>query len=102
MTSARLEPLMRLFLGLLLFVAACHGHGSGKEPDEFTGCATDENWVTFDDEEPLASVGNTNAPTITAPQAGTLPAAPKPVFRWTLSSTEAGTPAGDVPQSCES
>ncbi len=85
---------------MTLGVQACSGGPSiPREPDEYVGCATDENWQTFDTTPD--TVSDAQAPLITAPNAnasvsGTAP----PTFSWQVSSTIVGTPAGDVAMSC--
>lgn len=92
---------MRTVWFLLLIASGCDGShaGTGREPDEYTGCATDENWVTFDDAEKIAVADDVQAPQVSEPMAGaTLPAAAKVVLAWRRSFLEAGTAAGDVPR----
>ena len=36
----------------IVAVAGCGGTTTGREPDEYTGCGTDETWRTFEDQEP--------------------------------------------------
>jgi hypothetical protein len=72
--------------------------GIGREPDEYVGCATDENWATFDEREPFATVSPIKAPVFTAPPAGAVIAfSNRPVFTWNVSMAEAGAPDGNVP-----
>src|SRR5262245_6502631 len=79
----------------------CDDHGNacgGRKPDEFTGCGSDENWCTFQDNLARATVSDEQAPALTAPNpAMPLAAAPPPRFTWTRSANDAGAPAGDVP-----
>jgi hypothetical protein len=81
-------------------LAGCgHSHaGDGIEP-EYTGCGTDENWRTFDDQERLSTpMDSADAPLVTAPAAGTtVPFAAPLTLAWTLNGSEPGTPAGNVP-----
>lgn len=95
---------MRCWVVLTVFVAACDHHESacgsagGREPDEYVGCASDENWCTISEAEATSKVGDDQAPTITAPMAGTaLSPSPKPVFTWTRAGTDPGAVDGDVP-----
>ncbi len=82
----------------LLAVAGCGGAPGPREPDEYTGCASDENWRTFDDQEPTATVADATAPLLTSPSAGaTVPASPQPRLTWQPDPTDVGAPAGDVP-----
>jgi hypothetical protein len=86
---------MRLIL-LSILLAGCSGNA---QPDpEMTGCATDENWRTFDDQEPTGSVSDDNSPKFTFPAAGmTVPFAMPPIVTWTQDANNAGAPDGDVP-----
>ncbi len=77
--------------------AACGGTPS-FEP-VYEACATDENWVTFDDYEKTgrAIVTGNKLPAWTAPQMGAMvPAATGVVFQWQPSATSAGSPNGDA------
>jgi hypothetical protein len=87
---------MRYAICVTLFFLGCDHKGSGIEP-EFTGCATDESWVTFDDQEPNVKKDDAQGPPLTAPAAGTLAPSPKPVFTWHQDASTPGQPAGDVP-----
>jgi hypothetical protein len=86
---------------LLLFAVACNNStnsGPLREPDEYTGCGTDEHWRTFDDQEPHVTVSDASSPQLTAPA----PAIPiafanKPIFAWNQDPADPGAPAGDVP-----
>ena len=94
--------LVHTCLASLLLVGACNdGDGSrpgpAREPDEYLGCATDENWKTFD--ETAEVVSDADAPQVDAPPAGS-PATP-PELTWVVSPTIAGSPNGDVATSCE-
>jgi len=90
---------MKTLILLALCASACGPAGTtGREPDEYTGCASDEHWRTFDDQEPTATVDDTQAPPLTAPAAGaTLPAASAPMLTWRQSMSDSGQPDGDVP-----
>ncbi len=83
----------------LAVLGACNGHaGTGREPDEYVGCATDENWATFDDVTEL--VADADAPKLTSPAPQPdLPSQPV-AFTWNVSPTVTGTPAGDVGMDC--
>jgi hypothetical protein len=95
-----------LALSLLLLAplaGACHDDGdamgAGREPDEYVGCAADENWPTFDEVSDIVS--DADAPKLTAPAlAVALPSSP-PDFTWDVSPTISGTPNGDVANTCE-
>jgi hypothetical protein len=86
----------RALLIAALLGSACGGSGM-RDPDEFTGCGTDENWRTFDDFEGRSTVGDATAPVFTAPAPGPVPASPKPVFGWAQDPNDPGAPDGDVP-----
>jgi hypothetical protein len=89
---------MRNFALLLLLTAGCGGASGAREPDEYTGCGTDEHWRTFDDQEPHLVPNDDNAPQVTSPQTGaTLSATAPPVFGWNQSPSSPGTVDGDVP-----
>jgi hypothetical protein len=86
----------RLGLCALLLVG-CGGSPTHREPDEYTGCGTDEHWQTFEDNEPLATVASGTGPTLTAPAAGaTVPSSTKPVLRWNQDPGDPGMNTGDV------
>src|SRR5437762_8804172 len=87
-----------LLLAGAISVAGCGSHsGTGREPDEYTGCGSDENWRAFSDQEPTATVADATAPKITAPAAGaTLPSATAPKIGWQQNATDIGMPDGDV------
>ena len=81
---------------LALLCCSCGG-GVLREPDEYTGCATDEHWITFDDQEPHATVDDTMAPAFTQPTVGaTLPSSTKAIFKWNQDPNDPGMAAGDV------
>ena len=81
-----------------LFVVGCGGAGATpREPDEYTGCGSDEQWHTFDDNEPLATVSNSTAPVLTQPVAGaTVPSSTKPILQWNQDPSDPGKNDGDV------
>lgn len=83
---------------LLLCASGCGGSSATREPDEYTGCAGDEQWRTFDDQEPMAMVSDSQGPAVTMPAANAMvPFAMKPLFAWTQSSINPGGAMGDVP-----
>src|SRR5581483_6297645 len=88
---------MRLFFAGVLLLAACGGKATPREPDEYTGCGTDENWIAFDDQEPNATVGDATAPQFTQPPAGAIPFATKPTLMWNQDPSDPGMMLGDVP-----
>jgi hypothetical protein len=79
---------------LLLVLSGCSSPTRTREPDEYTGCAKDENWITFDDQEPNVKVDDTQAPQVTAPSPG--PYTDKQIFRWNQDANDVGAPEGDV------
>jgi len=81
---------------LLLHLGCNHPAGTQREPDEYVGCSTDENWVTFDDQEATAVVDDSQAPSLLTPTATSFAVAQKPVFTWQRTPTEVGVPTGDV------
>jgi hypothetical protein len=88
---------MRFFLASVLVLAACGGKTALREPDEYTGCGTDENWIAFDDQEPHATIGDAMAPQITAPAANaTVAFAQKPTITWAQDPNDPGMTTGDV------
>src|SRR5438045_779965 len=95
---------MKILILASLFALACHASGPGpvREPDELVGCATDEHWRTFDDQEPVVKAADATGPKVTEPMAGaTLAFAQKPTLKWNLSGMDPGSPpGGDVPSSC--
>src|SRR5579871_987675 len=89
---------MRSLLVCVLLLGACNGP-THRQPDEYTGCAKDETWRSFDDSEPTSTImDDSQAPHVTQPDVSMLvPFQPKPVFQWNQDPTSAGMPAGDVP-----
>jgi hypothetical protein len=86
-------------VGLLaVALAGCGDHsGTGREPDEYTGCGSDENWATFSDQEPTATVADAQAPLVTNPAAGaTVPFSTKVKVTWQQDPNDVGAPDGDV------
>ena len=92
---------MRKLIVIAVLVAGCGGPGGSggppREPDDYTGCATDEHWRTFDDQAEFAIVADATAPSVTTPQNGVAtPFATKPMFTWSESQALAGMPLGNV------
>jgi hypothetical protein len=81
---------------VLIFLAACHTVTQPREPDQYTGCATDESWRTFDDQEHNAVVADATGPAITGPDLSA-PLTTKAVFQWNQDPGDPGTMLGDVP-----
>lgn len=76
---------------------ACSGSPS-LEPT-YEGCATDENWITFDDYEKTGRVteSGSSTPLWVAPAVdATVSAAAGPGFQWQPSAGTAGTPDGSA------
>ena len=83
---------------LFLVVAGCGGSGGNREPDEYTGCGSDENWRAFEDQEPTATVSDTMSPLVTMPAANaTVAFADKVKLTWQQDANDPGAPDGDVP-----
>jgi hypothetical protein len=86
--------------GLLLvalFASSCDTKATPREPDEYTGCGTDEHWRTFDDQAPVAKVDDSMAPVFTQPSPGPIPPNTKPVLAWQQDPNDPGQKDGDVP-----
>jgi len=81
---------------LVLLLSGCGGASPFRDPDEFTGCGSDENWRTFDDQEPTAMVSDAMSPVFTSPSSGATLTA-KPVFAWNQDPNTVGAKDGDVP-----
>ncbi len=90
--------MMRVFiLSLFVLGLGCTNNAPVlREPDEYTGCAGDEQWRTFDDQEHNAVVADATGPAITQPDL-TAPLGAKPVFQWNQDPGDPGMPTGDVP-----
>jgi hypothetical protein len=90
---------MRIFMFVIFLISACGGGSAAlREPDEYTGCGTDEHWRTFDDQEPMAAVSDAMGPAVTAPAPATTVAfAMKPVISWNQDPNDPGQAGGDVP-----
>ena len=90
---------MRLVLPLL-FASACGGSMSlaQREPDEYVGCATDENWMLFDEVPDV--VDDSNAPAVLSPGNGAHVSSMPIDITWQDTPTLVGQPSGDVPASC--
>jgi hypothetical protein len=92
-----LPSLLSLTL-LLCAGAGCHPQGTGPQP-AYEGCATDENWVTFDDyiATGRAKTDAQAGPTWLEPAGGaTLPSSAPPAFRFQPSPTVSGSANGDA------
>lgn len=80
------------------FGAGCGG-GPGTLEPAYEGCATDENWSTFDDYESTARIKSDagQVPTWLMPSPGvTISASAPPVFAWQPSATSTGMQDGDA------
>jgi hypothetical protein len=81
----------------LLLAGGCGGSPSHREPDEYTGCGSDEQWMTFDDNEAMATVSSAMGPALTSPAAGaTVPSSTKPILTWDQDPNDPGMSTGDV------
>jgi hypothetical protein len=79
-------------------LAGCGNSSTGREPDEYTGCGTDETWRTFQDQEPTATVVDSMAPQVTMPASGaSVSASAQLVVQWQQDPNDVGAPVGDVP-----
>jgi len=99
MTMLRLASIL-VAAAVLSILQSCDSHGgTGREPDEYTGCAADEQWRLFDDEDKNAVADATQAPILVTPATTTTRAADAPpVFSWTRAGTSnPGATLGDVP-----
>ena len=69
---------------LIILAAGCGGTSdSHRTPNEYTGCAQDEQFRLFDDSEVAVTVDDTQSPQITQPDiTATIPYSPKPIFQW--------------------
>ncbi len=86
-----------VLLGLIA-MSGCTNGTTGREPDEYTGCGTDETWRTFEDQEPLSTVSDTMAPLVSMPAAGAMvPSSSQLVLTWQPDPNDVGAPDGDVP-----
>jgi hypothetical protein len=97
-----IAPAFALFVLLVILLGpGCNGGGAAalREPDEYLGCATDENWRTFDDYELTGQVklDDTQAPKLTNLGDGmTLPGSAAATLAWDLSATMPGKATGDA------
>jgi hypothetical protein len=95
MTSCERFVLVALAAGTL---AACsNGAAIPRQPDEYVGCATDENWQTFDETPEVVSAAD--SPMLTGPMNRTLAADPAN-FDWQPDPSTVGSPTGDVAMTC--
>ena len=91
-----------VLMGAIL-LAGCGGGNTGREPDEYQGCGTDETWRTFEDQEPLGTTGDAQAPLMTMPAAGAMvPSSSQLVLKWQPDPNDVGAPDGDVPHDANS
>src|SRR5690242_9212937 len=96
--AARTLPLL-LVAGAAALTVSCNAASSLREPDEYLGCATDENWRTFDDYEltGMVKLDDAQAPKMTGLNEGmTLSGATPNEFKWQLSPTSPGKPTGSA------
>ena len=90
---------MRLLVPVLL-LSACGGAGTlaQREPDEYVGCATDENWALFDEVGDVIDDGA--APLVLSPGRGASVGATPVDITWQATPTIVGQLTGDVPTTC--
>jgi hypothetical protein len=88
----------RLALSALALALGCGGSAPmHREPDEYTGCGTDEQWQTFEDNEPLVMPASMTGPVLTQPAAGAMvTSATKPILQWNQDPGDPGQNDGDV------
>jgi hypothetical protein len=87
-----------LLAALLMSTIGCGGSAGNREPDEYTGCGSDETWRTFEDQEHLATTADATAPSVTSPAAGaTVPFADKVKLTWQQDPNDPGQADGNVP-----
>ena len=87
----------KLMLALLLAAAGC-SHGDGNEP-VYEGCATDENWRTFDDYISTSRVDGdaASSPKWLTPTNGATALASTPgSFSWQPTPSNAGSANGNA------
>jgi hypothetical protein len=100
MTSSSRKGLliMRASLLFVLLASACHAEVAFREPDEYAGCATDEDWARFDDVRDIVS--SDQAPLLIAPVGNAALGASPVDFTWQVSPSVPGTPGGDASMDC--
>jgi hypothetical protein len=86
---------MRASLIACVLLIGCGGSPTHREPDEYTGCGSDEQWMTFDDNEPQAIVSAMTGPVLTQPT-GMVASSPKPILQWNQDPGDPGQHDGDV------
>ena len=87
-----------IVLTLPLLLVACHVEVPEIEP-VYEGCATDENWVTFDDyirTDRLSTAPQTAPQWLEPAESAALDVASAPTFRFQPSATIEGSPNGDA------
>lgn len=96
-----------ILLMSLAALAGCNKAAPGiHEPERYEGCATDENWRTFDEQElgRLVKTDDTQATLFAPPlvDGASLPLASKPTFTWQPSMSVTGKMNGDAscPKNC--
>lgn len=99
----RTFPILAIrFAGLALLSSTVMGcSGSGGLVPAYEGCATDENWRTFDDyiETDRIQSDAANLPKWLQPTTNSAPASAPPTFSWQPSATNSGSANGNA--SCE-
>lgn len=89
-----------LGIAMLLFATAASGCTSTDSLEPvYEGCATDENWRTFDDYITTQRITDdpANNPKVLSPMEGsTAPSGAPVTFTWQPTATNAGTASGNV------
>jgi hypothetical protein len=98
MKERHMKTIVTLVLAAL--AAGCQATPPQREPDEYDGCATDENWRTFDDKETThqVTVDDSQAPSYSTPAGNgmSFPSSAPATFAWNLTPTLPGKPTGDA------
>ncbi len=79
-----------------LSLVGCGGGTTSREPDEYTGCASDEHWRTFEDQAKQTMVSDAMAPLFTSP-APEATLTTKVLLAWNQDPNDVGQKDGDVP-----
>lgn len=88
-----------LQLSLLVACAAASCSGPPTIEPTYEACATDENWITFDDYEKTGRMAGSGSlvPQWVAPLSGAaVPVAMPVILQWQPTAASAGTPDGDA------
>jgi hypothetical protein len=87
---------MRVFACVILLSVSCTSTSTPREPDEYTGCGSDEHWRTFDDQAKQAMVSDDLAPNFVSPAPNAM-LTDKPLVAWNQDPNDPGMKDGDVP-----